>query len=124
MPGVFIEASLAAVPVVATDVPGARDVIDEGGTGRVVPVDDLAALTDAVAQLLEDADLRTAMGRAARARCEQLFSLERSTSVFLAELAALQRRRSARSARPRPQRQRGPDGAGEQAGHQKDGDHR
>jgi glycosyltransferase involved in cell wall biosynthesis len=93
MPGVFVEASLAGVPVVATDVPGAREVIDDGTTGRVLPVDDVSGLTDAVAQLLDDADRRTRMGRAARARAEQLFSMERSTSLFLGELSALAGRR-------------------------------
>jgi len=102
MPGVFIEASLSGVPVVATDVPGARDVIEDGRTGRVLGVDDLPGLTVAVAELLEDAALRTGMGQAARARCERLYSVEHSTSVFLAELAALgQRRRSARTGRRR-----------------------
>lgn len=99
MPGVFIEASLAGVPVVATDVAGARDVILDRVTGRVVPVEDLPGLTDAVEEFLGDADLRATMGRAARARCERLFSLEHSTSVLLRELASLQQRRDGRSAR-------------------------
>jgi glycosyltransferase involved in cell wall biosynthesis len=98
MPGVFIEASLAGVPVVSTDVPGARDVIDDGSTGRVLPVDDLSGLTDAVAALLEDAGLRTAMAGAARARAERVYSMERSTSLFVAELEALVQRRWAGAA--------------------------
>jgi glycosyltransferase involved in cell wall biosynthesis len=114
MPGVFIEASLAGVPVVATDVPGAREVIEDGRTGRVLPVDDLFGLTDAVAELLEDTDLRTTMARAARARCEVLHSMERSTSIFLAELEALTQRR--RSARASPRRQGGQHGFRHQDG--------
>jgi glycosyltransferase involved in cell wall biosynthesis len=118
MPGVFIEASLAGVPVVATDVPGARDIIDDGRTGRVLPVDDLSGLTDAVAELLGDADLRAAMGRAARARCERLYSMEHSAAVLLAELDALvQRRRSAPAGR---RRQRSQHGRGQEDDH---GDH-
>jgi glycosyltransferase involved in cell wall biosynthesis len=114
MPGVFIEASLAGVPVVATDVPGAHDVIEDGRTGRVLPRDDVSGLTEAVAELLEDAGLRAAMGRAARARCEQLFSMEHSASVFLGELAALERRRGAPSVLRGPRRQCGQHGASHQ----------
>ncbi len=44
MPGVLIEAGLAGLPVVTTDVPGARSVVDEGRTGFVVAVDDFDAL--------------------------------------------------------------------------------
>jgi glycosyltransferase involved in cell wall biosynthesis len=101
LPGVFIEASLAGVPVVATEVPGARDVIQDGHTGRILPVDDLSGLTDAVEQLLGNPDLRTTMGRAARARCEQLYSMERSTGIFLTELAAVAERRQRSHARAR-----------------------
>jgi glycosyltransferase involved in cell wall biosynthesis len=97
MPGVFIEAALAGVPVVATDVPGARDVIQDRHTGRVLAVDDVSGLTDAVAELLDDADLRAAMGRAARARSERLYSLDVSASTFLAELAALVQHRRHRT---------------------------
>jgi glycosyltransferase involved in cell wall biosynthesis len=97
MPGVFIEASLAGVPVVATDVPGARDVIQDRHTGRVLAVDDVSGLTDAVAELLDDARLREAMGRAARARCERLYSMEVSTSAFSAELGSLVQRRRRRT---------------------------
>ena len=41
MPGVLIEAGFAGLPVVTTEVPGARTVIEDGVTGFVVGVDDL-----------------------------------------------------------------------------------
>lgn len=75
MPGVFIEAGLSALPVVATDVPGARTVVDHGVTGLVVPLGDLDALVDAVMQLVGGAELRARMGVAARRRCVQHWSL-------------------------------------------------
>lgn len=68
MPGVLIEAALAGLPIVTTDVPGGRDVVEDGVSGFVVPVDDADALRERVASLLTDRARREAMGAAARAR--------------------------------------------------------
>jgi glycosyltransferase involved in cell wall biosynthesis len=78
MPGVLIEASLCGVPVVTTDVPGARSVVEEGVTGFIVPTGDEDALVRAVHRLLTDVDLRERMGAAARERCLEHFTLEAS----------------------------------------------
>jgi glycosyltransferase involved in cell wall biosynthesis len=82
MPGVLIEAGLAGLPVVATDVPGVSTIVDDGETGCIVPVDDLAAMVEAVDTLLSDPDRRTRMGRAARNRCESQFSLAASAAIW------------------------------------------
>ena len=76
MPGVFIEAGMCGVPVVATDVPGASTVIDHGRTGLVVPVGDLGALIDAVVDVLADPGRRRRMGEEARRRCVEHWSLD------------------------------------------------
>jgi glycosyltransferase involved in cell wall biosynthesis len=89
MPGVLIEAGLAALPVVATDVPGVRDVVSDRVTGRVVGVDDVAALTDATEELVRNPPLRAAMGASARDRCQRLFSLDVCTGRWVEELRAL-----------------------------------
>lgn len=78
MPGVLIEGGLAGLPVVTTRVPGAADVVVDGVTGFVVPVDDLPALVDAVRTVALDRELRTRFGSAARERCEREFSLAAS----------------------------------------------
>ena len=78
MPGVLIEAGLASLPVVTTLVPGAEDVVEDGTTGFIVGVDDLAALVDATRRLVDDRELRERMGSATRRRCEDRFSLEES----------------------------------------------
>ena len=80
MPGVLIEAGMAGLAVVATDVPGAREVIEQGVTGFVVPVDDHRALVEAVGRLGDDPDLRSAMGAAGRRRCAATFSLAASAA--------------------------------------------
>jgi glycosyltransferase involved in cell wall biosynthesis len=78
MPGVLIEAGLTALPVVTTRVPGATDVVDDGTTGFVVPVDDDTALFTAARTLVEDARLRARFGSGARVRCEERFGLQQS----------------------------------------------
>lgn len=89
MPGVLIEAGLSGVPVVATDVPGVRTVLADGATGLVVPRDDPAALVQATGRLLFDPALRTKMGRAARDRCLQRFSLASVAQQWLDLLTPL-----------------------------------
>ncbi|HKY37048.1 MAG TPA: glycosyltransferase family 4 protein [Polyangiaceae bacterium] len=79
MPGVFIEAGLSALPIVSTDVAGARTVIAEGISGYVVPPDDSNAFVQRLRTLLTQPELRLAMGQAARARCLERFTLKEST---------------------------------------------
>ena len=91
MPGVLIEAGLAGLPVVTTDVPGAGDVVADGVTGFVVPVDDFAALERATRSLVDDEEQRRAFGLSARARCASEFGLESSVRRWhdlLAEMIA------------------------------------
>jgi glycosyltransferase involved in cell wall biosynthesis len=76
MPGVLIEAGLSGVAVVATSVPGVASIVKDGETGFVVPVDDVTEMVAAVTRLLDDADLRSSMGRAARLHCLDNFSMD------------------------------------------------
>jgi phosphatidyl-myo-inositol alpha-mannosyltransferase len=62
---VLTRAFACATPVVASDIPGYREVLTPE-TSLAVPPDDTEALTDAVAALLEDEPLRSALGTAAR----------------------------------------------------------
>ena len=72
-PNAIIEAMAHSKPVVAADVGGIPDLVNEG-VGLLVPPGDTAALGAAMTRLAADADLRARMGRAARARYEQLFT--------------------------------------------------
>lgn len=98
MPGVFIEAGLSGLPVVATDVPGASTVIDHGVTGCVVPVGDYDLLVEAVAALATDATLRQRMGAAARRRCVERWSLEIVAGEWQVAFDEVLGRQSARAA--------------------------
>jgi glycosyltransferase involved in cell wall biosynthesis len=89
MPGVLIEAGMAGLPVVATDVPGVRSIVRDGETGLVVPVDDPGALASATAHLLGDPARRAAMGQAARRHCRAHFSLDDVAERWLSILEPL-----------------------------------
>jgi glycosyltransferase involved in cell wall biosynthesis len=69
-PLVTLEAMSAGVPVVATAVGGVPAQITHGREGFLVPAANAPAIADAVLRLVEDRDLRQAMGERARARIE------------------------------------------------------
>ena len=83
-PRAAMEATAMGLPVVATDIRGCRQVVDDGVTGRLVPVGDAAALAEAVAELAGDADRRAAMGTAGRAKAAREFDQQHCIDVTLA----------------------------------------
>ncbi len=70
----LMQAMAAGLPVVASAVGGMPEVVGPDGAGRLVPPADVAELSAALAELSEEAALREALGRAARARAEAEFS--------------------------------------------------
>ena len=68
-----MEAAASGLPIVATDVRGCRQVVDDGTTGLLVPVADAAALRTAISALAASPERRRAMGAAARAKAEREF---------------------------------------------------
>lgn len=76
-PAVLLESQAMRVPVVATRVGGAPEVMVEGRTGLLAPYGDPAALAKAVVELLLDPDRRQAMGEAGRRLVEERFTLDR-----------------------------------------------
>ena len=81
LPTVMMEAGAAGIPVVATDVGGTRDVVEDGATGLLVPPEDPQALAAAVVQLLGSPERRRAMGLNARASILRRFSLDRQAQL-------------------------------------------
>jgi glycosyltransferase involved in cell wall biosynthesis len=67
----FIEALAAGLPVVATRLGGALEIVDER-CGRLVPPDDAPALAATLSQLIEDSTLRRRLADAAPARAKEL----------------------------------------------------
>lgn len=73
----ILEAMSAGLPVIATDIPGNRDLIVPKQTGYLVPVGDRAAFARWTNLLLNDRDLATQLGTAGRQRVQTEFSVER-----------------------------------------------
>jgi glycosyltransferase involved in cell wall biosynthesis len=66
-PGVVIDAYLAGLPVIATDWNMNREVVEDGVTGRLVPVRDAGALAAAMASVMDDREAWARMSRACHA---------------------------------------------------------
>ena len=66
LPMVLSEAGAAELPLVATAVAAIPEIVRDGETGMVVPVDDVAALVKVLRLLVEQPELRRRLGRAAR----------------------------------------------------------
>jgi len=71
LPRTLVEAAASARPIVASDVPGCRDVVRDGVNGLLVPPGDAAALAAAIGRLLADPQLRRRMGEKGRAIAER-----------------------------------------------------
>ncbi len=83
IPTVVLEAMASGLPVVATDVGGVSEVIDDGVTGRVVPPLDPAAFAAAASSVLHDATGRAEMVEAGRRRAVERFGVERCAEAHV-----------------------------------------
>ncbi len=83
IPTVILEALACGIPVVATDVGGVREVVEDGVTGFVVPPLAPQAIADATLRLLNDPVMRTRMGEAARQRAVERYDVELCADVHV-----------------------------------------
>jgi glycosyltransferase involved in cell wall biosynthesis len=81
-PLALLEALLARSAVVATDVGGVSEIVHDGETGLLVPVEDPKALAGAMRRLLADTDLRERLGEQGRQRVLQHFTAAHMTQGF------------------------------------------
>jgi glycosyltransferase involved in cell wall biosynthesis len=88
LPLSLLEAAACGRPLVATDVPGCREIARADVDAILVPVDDAAALAAAIRRLADDPQLRARYGAAARRLAESEFSSDRIGR----EIVALYRR--------------------------------
>lgn len=98
LPKSLLEAAACGRPIVATDVPGCREIARANVNALLVPPDDAAALADAIDLLAGDAALRRRFGAAGRALVEAEFSQHRIGREIVALYATL----LAQSVKPLP----------------------
>lgn len=83
-PVTLLEAMASGLPVVASNVGGIPDLVQDGATGALVPANDAQALAAALAAYVGDADLARRHGAAGRARVEQRYSIDAMLAGYLA----------------------------------------
>jgi glycosyltransferase involved in cell wall biosynthesis len=85
-----LEAMRAGLPIIASDLPGIREQLQDGKHGLLVNHHDESALSAAFERLASEPALRASLGRAARQRWEQHFGLKRMAdatwAIYLATL--------------------------------------
>lgn len=74
VPKALLEAAAIGRPIVTTDAPGCRDVVDHGRLGTLVPVKDSERLAEALERLIADPTRRAAEGRALAEHARAHFS--------------------------------------------------
>jgi mannose/cellobiose epimerase-like protein (N-acyl-D-glucosamine 2-epimerase family)/glycosyltransferase involved in cell wall biosynthesis len=77
LPLTLLEAAACGRPLIATDVPGCREIARAGVNALLVPPDNAQALADAIGQLAADQALRAGFGAAGRVLVEREFSSAR-----------------------------------------------
>ncbi len=78
----LLEALLAGLPVLATQVEGVVDVVEDGDSALLVPAKDAAALAAAIERLLKDPDLRKRLGAAGQQRAKTRYSVEHMGTAY------------------------------------------
>jgi glycosyltransferase involved in cell wall biosynthesis len=87
LPRALLEGSAMGKPLIATDVPGCRDVVVDGETGYLCEVRSAASLAGAMSKILEGSDSqRSAMGARGRRKVELEFCQSRVIAKYLAAL--------------------------------------
>lgn len=76
LPKVLIEGAAAGRPLVATDVPGCREIVQHGVNGLLVPPRNAKRFAEAIKTLLDNEALREQMGKAGRVLVEEQFSMQ------------------------------------------------
>ena len=89
LPKSLLEAAAAGLPIVASDVPGCREIAHDGENAILVPVKEAKALADAIDRLARDPDLRRRLGRSGRELALASFTEELVAAKIVALYRAL-----------------------------------
>lgn len=77
LPISILEAMRCGLPIIGSNVNGIPEEVEHGVTGLIVPPRDSSALANAIQSLVDSPKLRQTMGKAARRKFEQEFTIER-----------------------------------------------
>lgn len=83
LPGAIIEAMALGLPIVASDLPAVREVVEVGANALLVPPGSPGRLADAMRELLDDPARRDAFGARGREIFEERFTIERSVEQMV-----------------------------------------
>jgi glycosyltransferase involved in cell wall biosynthesis len=81
-PNAVLEAMATGLPIVTSAVGGMLELIEDGRTGLLAPVDDAAALAERLVRLMSDSMLAARLGRAARDEARARYSFDRMVAAF------------------------------------------
>jgi N-acetyl-alpha-D-glucosaminyl L-malate synthase BshA len=87
-----LEAMACGVPVIGTDAGGLPEVVENGATGYLRPVGDVAGMSESALGLLTDPQRKAAFSRRARARAIEVFPEEKAIESYLAVYEAARSR--------------------------------
>ena len=83
LPKSLLEAMACGRPIITTDAPGCRGLVDEGINGYSVPVRNVSQLADSIKKLIDNPELRRKMGQKAREKVVTEFSADKVHNEFL-----------------------------------------
>jgi glycosyltransferase involved in cell wall biosynthesis len=76
LPKVLLEAASCSRPIIATDVPGCREIVHNGKNGILVPIKNSNSLANTIKELIDNPEKRKSMGVNGRRLVESEFSEE------------------------------------------------
>lgn len=83
MPVALLEAMMVGLPVIASQVEGVDEIVQDGQNGLTVPPADAKALSQAILRLASDSELRQRLGAQAKSSVENRFTLEAMCHRYL-----------------------------------------
>jgi glycosyltransferase involved in cell wall biosynthesis len=87
LPKVLLEAAAVGRPLIATDVPGCREIVRHNKNGMLVKLQDVESLYEAMKLMIKNKEKRTTMGKASR----EIVETELSTTIINAQTIELYR---------------------------------
>lgn len=91
IPRCIMEAMTAGIPVIASDIPGCRDLVKKDETGILFPADDVIALASALDGLAANTGMRVRLGESGKKLVQEQFSAERMAREYEALYVSLVR---------------------------------